>query len=96
MYDLHQIPYDYTVEVRNRFKGLDLIGCLMNYGQRFMTLYGRQGSRPSPRRKTTKNKMAVWGGLTNSSEKKRIKKQMRKGKIYTFECRVPKKNKERF
>ena len=24
-YDLNQIPYDYTVEVRNRFKGLDLI-----------------------------------------------------------------------
>ena len=32
-YDLNQIPYDYTVEVRNRFKGLDLIECLMNYGQ---------------------------------------------------------------
>ena len=31
-YDLNQIPYDYTVEVRNRFKGLDLIKCLMNYG----------------------------------------------------------------
>ena len=29
-----QIPYDYTVEVRNRFKGLDLIECLMNYGMR--------------------------------------------------------------
>ena len=28
-YDLNQIPYDYTVEVRNRFKGLDLIECLM-------------------------------------------------------------------
>ena len=38
-YDLNQIPYDYTVEVRNRFKGLDLIECLMNYGWRFMTLY---------------------------------------------------------
>ena len=25
MYDLNQVPYDYTVEVRNRFKGLDLI-----------------------------------------------------------------------
>ena len=25
-YDLNQIPYDYTVKVRNRFKGLDLIG----------------------------------------------------------------------
>ena len=31
-YDLNQIPYDYTVEVRNRFKGLDLIECLMDYG----------------------------------------------------------------
>ena len=31
-YDLNQIPYDYTVDVRNRFKGLDLIECLMNYG----------------------------------------------------------------
>ena len=48
-YDLNQIPYDYTVEVRNRFKGLDLIECLMNYGQRFVTLYRRHGSRPSPR-----------------------------------------------
>ena len=48
-YDLNQIPYDDTVEVRNRFKGLDLIvDCLMNYGMRFVTLYRRQGSRPSP------------------------------------------------
>ena len=31
-YDLNQIPYDYTVEMRNRFNGLDLIECLMNYG----------------------------------------------------------------
>ena len=47
-YALNQIPYDYIVEVRNRFKGLDLIECLMNYGRRFVTLYRRQGSRPSP------------------------------------------------
>ena len=40
-YDLKQIPYDYTVEVTNRFKGLDLIECLKNYGWRFMTLYRR-------------------------------------------------------
>ena len=40
-YDLNQIPYDYTVRVRNRFKGLDLIGCLMNYGWRYVTLYRR-------------------------------------------------------
>ena len=41
-YDLNQIPYDYTVEVTNRFKGLDLIECLKNYGRRFMALYRRQ------------------------------------------------------
>ena len=41
-YDLNQIPYDYPVEVRNRFKRLDLIEWLKNYGQRFMTLYRRQ------------------------------------------------------
>ena len=40
-YDLNQIPSDYT-EVTNRFKGLDLIECLKNYGWRFMTLYRRQ------------------------------------------------------
>ena len=40
--DLNQIPYDYTVEVRNRFKGLDLIDeCLMSYGLRFVTSYRR-------------------------------------------------------
>ena len=41
-YDLNQIPYDYTVEVTNRFKRLDLIECLKNYGGRFVTLYRRQ------------------------------------------------------
>ena len=41
-YDLNQTPYDYTVEVTNRFKGLDLTECLKNYGQSFVTLYGRQ------------------------------------------------------
>ena len=66
-YDLNQIPYNYTVEVTNRFKGLDLIECfknygwrfvtldlikcLKNYGRRFVTLYRRQGSRPSPRKR---------------------------------------------
>ena len=41
-YDLRQIHYDYIVGVRNRFKGLDLIECLKNYGQMFVTLYRRQ------------------------------------------------------
>ena len=41
-YNLNQILYEYTVEVTKRFKTLDLIECLKNYGQRFMTLYSRQ------------------------------------------------------
>ena len=54
-YDLNQIPYDYTVQVRNRFKGLDLIDRMpMDYGQRFVTLYRRQGSRPSPWKRNAK------------------------------------------
>ena len=61
-YDLNQIPYSYTVEVTNRFKGLDLIECLKNYGRRFVTLYRRQGSRPSPRKRNAKRQN---GSLTN-------------------------------
>ena len=41
-YDLNQIPYNYTVEVTNRFKGLDLTECLKTDEQRFVTLYRRQ------------------------------------------------------
>ena len=80
-YDLNQIPDNYTVEVRNRFKGLDLIEYLKNYGQRLMTLYRRQGSRPFPRKEIQKDNMVVHVGLTNSCEKKRSEKQRRKGKI---------------
>ena len=53
-HDVNKIFYDYTVEVTNRFKGLDLIECLKNYGWRFVTLYRRQGSRPSQRKRNAK------------------------------------------
>ena len=53
-YDLNQVPYNYTVEVTNRFEGLDLIECLKNYGWRFVTLYRRQELRPSPRKRHAK------------------------------------------
>ena len=79
-YDLNQIPNNYTVEMINRFKGLDLIECLMNYGRRFMTLYRRQGSRPSHEKEMQKSKMSVWGGLANSCEKKRSEKAKEKRK----------------
>ena len=59
-YDLNQIPYNYTVEVRNRFKGLDLIECLMNYGWRLVTLYRGDRDQDHPQEKEMqKSKMAV-------------------------------------
>ena len=61
-YDLNQIPYDYTVEVRNRFKGLDLIDRVPdNYGMRFVTLYRRQRSRPSPWKRNAKKQNGCLG-----------------------------------
>ena len=53
-YDLNQILYNYTVEVTNRFKGLDLIECLKNYGQKSVTLHCRWLSKPSPKRRNGK------------------------------------------
>ena len=60
----------------------------MNYGRRFVTLYRRQGSRPSPWKRNAKKQNGCLGGLTNNSEKKRSEKQRRKGKIKASECRV--------
>ena len=68
----------------------------MNYGMRFVTLYRRQIKTIPMEKKCKKGKMAVWGGLTNSCEKKRSEKQRRKGKIYPFECIVSNREKKAF
>ena len=82
-YDLNQIPYDYSVEVRNRFKGLDLIDRLPDeQWNEVRDIVKETGIKTIPmEKKCKKSKMAVWGGLTNSCEKKRSEKQRRKRKI---------------
>ena len=60
----------------NRFKGLDLIECLKNYGRRFVTLYRRQGSRPSPWKRHAKN--AKW--LSEEALQITVKRREAKGK----------------
>ena len=55
----------------------------MNYGRRFITLYRRQGLRPSPRKRNAKKQNGCLRGLTNSCEKKGSEKQRRKKKRYT-------------
>ena len=95
-YDLNQIPYDYTVEVRNRFKGLHLIDRVPNeLWNEVRDIVQETENKNIPVEKKCKKTMAVWGGLTNSCEKKRSEKQRRKGKINPFECRVPKNFKEK-
>ena len=53
----------------------------MNYGMRFLTLYRRQDQDHLHGKEMQKSKMAVWGGLAKSCEKKRREMQRRKGKI---------------
>ena len=79
-YDLTQIPYDYTVEVRNRFKGLDLVDRMPDeLWNEVRYIVQETGIKTIPMEK--KCKKAKWGGLTNSCETKRSEKQRRQGKI---------------
>ena len=87
-YDLNQIPYDYTVEVRNRFKGLDLIDRVPDeLWTEVRDIVQETGIKTIPMEKKCKKAMAVWGGLTNNCEKKRSERRRRKGKMYPFDCR---------
>ena len=84
------------MEVRNRFKGLDLTDKVPD--KLWMEVRHCTGDRDQdhPQEKEMqKSKMAVWGSLTNSCEKKRSEKQRRKGKIQASESRVPKNSKKR-
>ena len=53
-YDLNQILYEYIVDVTNRFKGLDLLECLKNYGWKLATLYRRQRPKSSQRKRNAR------------------------------------------
>ena len=97
-YDLNQIPYDYTVEVRNRFKGLDLIDRVPDkLWTEVCDSVQETGIKTIPMEK--KCKKAKW--LSEEALQIAVKrrgekeKQRRKGKIFPFECRVPKNSKER-
>ena len=91
-YDLNQIPYDYTVEVRNRFKELDLIDRMPN--ELWMEVHDivqEAGIKTIPKKK--KCKKAKW--LPEEALLIAVKRREAKGKgeIYPSECRVPKNSK---
>ena len=97
-YDLNQIPYDYT-EVTNRFKGLDLIECLKSYGWRCMTLYRRQGSRPSPRKRNLKKKWLSEEALQIAVKRREVKSKREKERYTRLNAqfqRIAKRDKTAF
>ena len=96
-YDLNQIPYNYTVQVKNRFKGLDLKDRVPEkLWMEAHDIVQEAGIKTMPKKK--KCKKAKWlseEALQTVMKKNRRERQRRKGKIYPSECRVPKNCKER-
>ena len=94
-YDLNQIPYDYTVEVENRFTELDLIDRVPDeLWTEVRDTVQEAVIKTIP--KKNKCKKAKW--LCEEAlqiAEKRSTRQRRKGKIYPYKCRVPKNSTER-
>ena len=87
-YDLNQIPYDYTLEVRNRFKGLDLIDRVPDeLWTEARDIVQEAKIKNIPKKK--KCKKAKWLSEEALQIAEKSLRQRRKGKIYPFECIVP-------
>ena len=91
-YDLNQIPYDYTMDVTNRFKGLDLIDRVPEelWTDIYNTLQ-EAVTKTIPKKKKCKKAKSLSEDTLQLAEKeeKRKAKEKRKEKIYLSECRVP-------
>ena len=95
-YDLNQVPYNQTVKVKSRSKGLDQIDKMLDeLWTEVSDIVQETRSKTIPNIKKRKKAKWLLGGLTNSCEKKRSEKQRREGKIQPFECTVPKNSQER-
>ena len=93
-YDLNQIPYDYTMELRNRFKGLDLIDRVPDeLWTEVPDIVQERGIKTIL--KKNKCKKAKWLSEEGLKELRKEGKQRRKGKIHPLECRVSKNSKKR-
>ena len=81
-YNLNQIPYDYTVEVRNRFKGLDMIDRVPD--ELWMEVHDivqETGIKTIPKKKKSKKAKWLSGEALQIAVKRREVKRRRKGKI---------------
>ena len=96
-HDLNQFLYDYTVEVRNRFKGLDLIDRMPDeLWNEIRDIVQETGIKTIPMEKKCKKvKWLSEEALQIAVKRREAKSKGRKEKIFPFECRVLKNSKER-
>ena len=87
-YDLSQIPYDYIVEMKNKFKGFSLVAWRTMDGG-LQHCMGGDHQNHLQEKQMWQGNVVAWGGLKNSWENKRSERQRRKVKIYSMECRLP-------
>ena len=95
-YDLNQFPYDYTVEVTNRFKGLDLIDREPEeLWTEFLNTVQEAVTKTIPKKKKCKKAKWLCEVALQIAEKRREVKGKGEKERYLSECRVPKNSKER-
>ena len=96
MYDLNQIPYNYTMEVTNRFSGIDLIDRVPEeVCTEVHDIVQEAVIKTILKKKKCKKAKWLSKEAFQIAEKRKHEMQTRKGKIYPFECRVSKNSKER-
>ena len=95
-YDLNQIPYDYTVEVTNRFKGLELIDKVSKeLWTKVHDTVQETGIKIIPKEKKCKKAKWLSEEALQIAVNRREAKAKEKRKDIPFECRVPKNSKGR-
>ena len=95
-YDVNQIPCDYTVEVTNQFKGLDLMHRVPEeVWTEVCDIVQEAGIKTIPKEKKCKTGKWLSEEPLQIAVNRREAKGKGEGKIYPSECRVPKKSKER-
>ena len=95
-YDLNQIPYDYTVDMTKRFKGLDLIDRVPEELWREVhDIVQKAGSKTIPKKKKCKKAKWLSEEALQIAEKRREGKSKGEKERYTHLNTVPKNSKER-
>ena len=95
-YDLDQIPHDYTLKVTNRFKTNRSNRVPKELWTEVHDIVQEVVIKTIPKKKKYKKAKWLSEEVLQIAEKRReVKGKGKKGKIYPFECRVPKSSKER-